>query len=171
MELFIKRLLDYVSYTDLANPHLVTFTSKYTKSLSGKFRLLRRWKQYRLLMTSALPYREYHFQPIAWAMEYSENAVHLHCISEGSTSVRVLNHSWISLNRHDLGNVDIRRFDSYDNAFRYAFKDYIHQPKLIDKFIGHFVTLRSQGLNTYQFITKQGTKRKRNRLGQFARTS
>ncbi len=118
-----------------------TFTSKYTRNLQGKFRLLRRWKEFRILMTATLPYREYQFIPLAWVIEYSENAVHLHCAVDGKIDVRVLNHAWISLNRHDLGKVFVS--PQGDNSSLVKIVDYMYKSYTtrLDKFCGHFLTL------------------------------
>ncbi len=160
-------LKDYISESALVKPILVTFTSKYPATLRGKFMLLRRWKQYRLLMTSRLPWREYHWDPIFWAMEYSENTVHIHCVAEGQTSSRVLNHSWLSLNRHDLGKVDVRPLKDYETGLEYSMKDYNHDTSRIDKFLGHFVMLKPQRLYNQTITPTIGKKRKRDQTGRF----
>ncbi len=163
-------LLNYVRHNNLVSPVLLTFTSKYSKNLQGKFRLLRRWQEFRTLMTTKLPYREYRFNPICWSIEESENSVHLHCIAEGQVNARALNHAWVSLNRHDLGKVDVRQGGTYKTYLKYIFKSVENPSKLLPRFIGHFVTLRQQGYYTLENNHVLTKKRKRNRLGQFARS-
>lgn len=142
---FVDALVQANKRTSLSSEHTMwTFTSKYTKSLEGKFRLLRRWQQFRILMTTTLPYREYRFVPIAWVIEYSENSVHLHCLVNGKVNARALNHAWVSLNRHDLGKVFVSSpgEDSSPRAIlNYMYKSYSTR---LDKFLGHFLILKSE---------------------------
>ena len=146
IEQFMSNLVTHVLRAKYKDPILITFASKYPARLRGKFMLLKRWKAFILRMQTELPYREYNFRPIAWAMEYSENAVHIHCVARLRISSRVLNHAWVSLNRHDLGKVDIRPLDAFEQGFRYAFKGYLKNSQKLDKFIGHYEMIIPKGI-------------------------
>ena len=148
IERLMSNLLEYMRDEYTPVPVLATFTSKFPRSLKGKFLLLRYWKKFYLKMTTELPYREYSYSPLAYAFEYSENAVHCHAALMGNVNSRAINHAWRDLNLHDLGRVDIRPFDTYKSLLSYVFKGYL-PGGVKDKFIGHYAFLQSERFSTH----------------------
>ncbi len=115
-------------------PTMVTYTTTLSNRLKAKFVLRQYFIRYVNLMRSRLPFRQTYRLPVCWAIEESENSVHVHALYGTWVPLRSHEKGWNMIDPLDTGKAYVTTGADWEKYIDYIHKSYDH----ISRFIGHY---------------------------------
>ncbi len=145
---YLRILKSHVSYTYSEKPFMATYTTQLSNRLKAKFTLVLMFKKFVTAGTTMLQFRESYRSPVCWAIEESENSVHVHALYDTWVALRTHQALWNTIGIHDVGRVHVSSGEEWENYIDYIHKSFDH----MSRFFGHFEIIDTVHLSNEKLI-------------------